>query len=440
MVSWYNPPLPALCTLPALARIPICVRNNCGCSGGADKGENMSSARMIMASMALLVIAMLGIPGGLSAQDFGAQGQPEKFSREELTQMLAPLALYPDSLIAQILMASTYPLEIVEAERWLRQNRELQGESLDKALLLKPWDPSIKSLCHFPDILFAMSEKLDQTRKLGDAFLVQEKEVMEVIQELRGKAQDQGNLGTTDEQKVIVEREIIRIEPADTRVIYLPVYDPLYVYGPWWYPAYPPYYWYYPSGYVLTGGYISYGPPIFLGVGFWSWAWFDWHIHHLYVDPRKIKRFHKHHDRRDSGEGFWRHDPRHRKGVAYRDRTTSERFGAKPRPAGISPAGQDIRGYPPGSSGKRTSEPPARPFDIRKGSSTPGRDIQPKQFHQTPERDTPFRGIGHGNFERKASERGSESRRSIPTMRPGSTLRQQDGGGRGGSRGGAFPR
>lgn len=109
-----------------------------------------------------------------------------------------------------------------------------------------------------------MSDKLDQTRKLGDAFLAQEDEVMEVIQELRRKAQEQGNLKTTSEQKVIVEKEIIRIEPANTQVIYIPVYGPIYVYGPWWYPAYPPYYWYYPSGYVITGGYISYSPPFLL--------------------------------------------------------------------------------------------------------------------------------------------------------------------------------
>ncbi|MEW6419916.1 MAG: DUF3300 domain-containing protein [Nitrospirota bacterium] len=222
---------------------------------------------------------MLVIPSGIPAQEeTGESEEAYRFKKEELTQMLAPIALYPDSLIAQILMASTYPLEIVEAERWLRQNKGLKGDALNEALKNKTWDPSVKSLCYFPDVLFAMSDKLDQTIKLGDAFLSQEDEVMATIQELRRKALEQGNLKTTKEQKVIVEREIIKIESANPEVVYVPVYDPLYVYGPWWYPAYPPYYWYYPPGFVITGGYISFGPRIFIGLGLFPWVWFDWHV------------------------------------------------------------------------------------------------------------------------------------------------------------------
>jgi hypothetical protein len=381
------------------------------------------------------------IPHGIPAQDSGVSEQTERFKKEDLAQMLAPIALYHDSLIAQILMASTYPLEVVEAERWLRQNKDLKGDALDNALQLKPWDPSVKSLCHFPDILFAMSDKLDQTRKLGDAFLVQEDEVMDVIQELRGKALDQGNLKTTEVQKVIMEREIIRIEPVDSRVIYVPVYDPLYVYGSWWYPAYPPYYWYYPPGYIITGGYISYGPPIFIGIGLFSWAWFDWYVHNIYVEVHKTKRFHKHHDKTDSGKVFWRHDPIHRKGVAYRDRRTSERFEVKPRPPGVLPASPEIRGYPPkGSLGKKTLEPKERPVEIRKGAIVPGVKTEPKKIQQTPVLDTPFSGIGNGSFERKASERGSESHKSKEIISPGRGIIQQDGGFRDSGRGEKFRR
>jgi len=238
----------------------------------------MRTATITIRGLALIIITMLVMPPGISAQDFGEAEQTERFKKEELDQMLAPIALYPDSLIAQILMASTYPLEVVEAERWLRQNKHLKGDELNNALLKKTWDPSIKSLCHFPDVLFAMSDKLDQTRKLGDAFLSQEDDVMATIQELRQKARDQGNLKTTKEQQVIVEREIIRIEPADPAVVYVPVYDPLYVYGPWWYPLYPPYYWYYPPGFVVTSGFISFGPRFFIGIGLFPWAWFDWHV------------------------------------------------------------------------------------------------------------------------------------------------------------------
>jgi hypothetical protein len=250
-----------------------------------------------MRCFALMIIAMLTLPPGMPAQETGQPeqetgqpeqetGQPEqsdKFTKEELAQLLAPIALYPDAVIAQMLMASTYPLEVVDAERWLRQNKELKGDALDNALKEKTWDPSVKSLCHYPDVLFAMSEKLDMTRKLGDAFLSQEDDVMATIQELRKKAEEQGNLKTTEEQKVIVEEDVIRIEPADPQVVYMPRYDPLCVYGPWWYPAYPPYYWYYPPG---PCGYVSYGPPIFIGFGWFSWSWFDWRHHH-------IRNFHK---------------------------------------------------------------------------------------------------------------------------------------------------
>src|SRR4030042_340328 len=165
----------------------------------------MRVATIIMQGFAWIITAMLVIPPGIPAQDSGEPEQYEGFKKEELVQMLAPIALYPDSLIAQILMASTYPLEVVEAERWVRQNKNLKGDELDKALQDKTWDTSVKSLCHFPDVLFAMSDKLDQTRKLGDAFLSQEDEVMAVIQELRRRADSQGNLKTQDKQKVIME-------------------------------------------------------------------------------------------------------------------------------------------------------------------------------------------------------------------------------------------
>ena len=121
----------------------------------------------------MIMIIMLMTPVVPMAQDTGDSDQPNRFSKEELTQMLAPIALYPDALTAQVLMASTYPLEIVEADRWRGQNKQLKGDDLDAALQSRSWDPSVKSLCHFPDILASMSDKLDQTRKLGDAFLGQ---------------------------------------------------------------------------------------------------------------------------------------------------------------------------------------------------------------------------------------------------------------------------
>jgi len=170
-----------------------------------------------------VIIVMLAIPPGIMAQDTEETVQPAKLAKEELAQMLAPIALYPDSLIADILMASTYPIEVVESERWIKQNKNLKGDELDTALQEKTWDSSVKSLCHFPDVLYAMSDNLERTTKLGDAFLSQQDDVMDTIQELRRAAQEQGNLKTTKEQNVIVEQEVVRIEPSDPQVVYVPV-------------------------------------------------------------------------------------------------------------------------------------------------------------------------------------------------------------------------
>jgi hypothetical protein len=390
----------------------------------------MRAAQIVMRGLAWMIVATLMLPPGIPGQESEQPEQTFKFKKEELTQMLAPIALYPDSLIAQMLMASTYPLEIVEAERWLRQNKGLKGDALDNALKEKTWDPSVKSLCHFPDVLFAMSEKLDQTRKLGDAFLSQEDDVMATIQELRKKAEEQGNLKTTEEQKVIVDEDVIRIEPADSEVVYVPLYNPYYVYGPWWYPAYLPYYWYYPAGVVITGGYISFGLGFFVGIGIWSWSWFDWHHHHIYVDVHKTGRFHRFDPRRrDIASPFWRHDPLHRKGVAYRDWTTSARFGMglQKRPS-LSP---ETRGYPAGGVGRRGMEP-ARQTIERRGGTVPQARAGRERIQSDTGRYNTFRGIGNGNFERRASERGGISRQSSGTIRQSGGGVRQGGVSRGG--------
>jgi hypothetical protein len=215
-----------------------------------NKGGIMKKERVVKQLLTWLLILILAAPPAAMGQDAGGASK-NAFSEEQLAQILAPIALYPDDLLSQILMASTYPLEVVQASRWATQNKNLKGDALAKALEKQPWDPSVKSLINFPPVLDMMNEKLDWTGSLGDAFLAQPKDVMGTVQKLRAKAEAEGNLKTTKEQKVIVEKETqtIIIEPADPEVIYVPAYNPTVVYGPWWYPAYPPYY-YYPPGYV----------------------------------------------------------------------------------------------------------------------------------------------------------------------------------------------
>ena len=170
---------------------------------------------------------------------------------------------------------------MIEADRWVKENKRLEGDSLDDSLQEKDWDPSVKSLCHFPSVLALMSEKITETANLGNAFLAQEDEVIDVIQKLRTEAYEQGNLTSTSKQKVVKKEKIIVIEPASPDVVYVPYYNPLYVYGPWWYPAYPPYYWGpFP---VIVGAGISFWPGPFVSFSLVSWSYFDWHRRSIYV-------------------------------------------------------------------------------------------------------------------------------------------------------------
>jgi hypothetical protein len=234
----------------------------------------MKEMRKFMKLVAIPLIFLLSLPVGTFAQE--PQGTPA-FSEAELEQILAPIALYPDDVLAQILIASTYPLEVVQADRWAKQNKGLKGDSLTAALEKQPWDPSVKSLVNFPQVLSMMSEKLDLTEKLGNAFLAQQPDVMKAIQKLRAKAQATGNLKSTKEQKVVVEKETIIIQPANPEVVYVPTYNPTVVYGTWPYPSYPPAY-YYPPGYVAGAAAFSFLAGAAIGAA-WGYAWgnCNWH-------------------------------------------------------------------------------------------------------------------------------------------------------------------
>jgi hypothetical protein len=303
----------------------------------------MKATSIFHRTAGLFVIAVLAAGLALLPQRAQAQdgGYPDTaYSREELAQMLAPIALYPDALLSQVLMASTYPIEVIEADRWLSSNPHLQGEALDVALAAEDWDPSVKALCHFPSILALMSERIGETTNLGNAFLAQESEIMDMVQELRAAAYAQGHLTTTSRQQVIVEQETIIIRPANPRVIYVPYYDPFYIYGPWWYPAYPPYYWVPPG--VSIGFGIAYWPGIYFSFSFGSWSYFDWHHHYIYIDVHKRPRYVRH-DRWIAKPGRWQHAPSHRRGVAYRDKSTAVKYGQSPR---VTHFRRDIRGFP----------------------------------------------------------------------------------------------
>lgn len=273
--------------------------------------------------LAALVLSLaLSVPQALHAQD-----RAKPFKREELAQMLAPIALYPDSLLTNVLVASTYPLEVVQAARWRKEpgNAKLKGEALTKALEAKDWDPSVKSLTQVPDVLETMSEKLDWTQKLGDAFIAQQEDVMAEVQYLRKKADQAGSLKTNKQQKVSKTENYIVIEPAKPDVVYVPVYQPSVVYGPWWYPSYPPYYWSYgyPASSFVSG--FFWGAGIAVAANLWDWGRCDWGRNNINIDINKYNNINR--NRQQITSNRWQHDPGHRGSVPYRDQASREKFG-----------------------------------------------------------------------------------------------------------------
>lgn len=295
----------------------------------------MSAKRLFARGFASLMILLLAIIPGVTAQQSDTAAV---FKPEELEQILAPIALHPDALVTQILMASTYPLEVVQAERWIKQNGSLKGEALTAALEKQQWDASVKSLVNFPQVVTMMSEQLEWTQKVGDAFLADQKQVLDTIQSLRAKAQASGNLQTTKEQTIIVEEKIIKIEPANPQVVYVPTYNPTVVYGAWPYPAYPPYT-YYPPGYVASSA-MWFGAGMAMGAA-WGYAWgnANWNGGEVDIDVDRNSTINRNINRDQAkqqlqergqgnqrGQGKWQHNPEHRKGVSYRDQGTAQKF------------------------------------------------------------------------------------------------------------------
>ncbi len=246
------------------------------------------SARQVLACVLAFSLLLPMLPQSVSAaqeqQDQGAQSSApppqappyKQQTPEQLQQLVAPIALYPDSLVAQVLAASTFPAEVVEADRWIQANPDLKGDALAQAVDQQSWDPSVKALCAFPTVLGNMDKNISWTSSLGDAYYNQEQNVMDAIQVMRQKAQQAGNLKDTPQQTVQTQGSDIVIQPATPDVVYVPAYDPWLVYGypvvawPGWYP-YPGIWWGGPSLYWGVG----------FGIGFWGgygWGWGHWGV------------------------------------------------------------------------------------------------------------------------------------------------------------------
>lgn len=292
-----------------------------------------------LAALTILFGAVCFVPIA-QAQTPTASAQPSDQSQPltagQLDALVAPIALYPDALLSEILMASTYPLEIVEADRWVNANKNLTGGALKAAVDKQSWDDSVKSLVATPSVLDMMSQQLSWTQQLGDAVLAQQPDVMDAVQRLRAKAQANNKLASNQQQTVTTQQqpggaETIVIAPTDPDMLYVPYYDPDVVYGDWPYPDYPPYYWpapdYIAAGILATG--LAFGAGYALGRwwfggGYWGGG-FNWYGHGIH-----------------RGGHNWVHDPAHRQGVRYSNPSVAARFGG--RTAGGAQNRLDFRG------------------------------------------------------------------------------------------------
>jgi hypothetical protein len=287
---------------------------------------------------------LLLVFGGQAAFAQAAPAPAQVYTQAQLDQMLAPIALYPDPLLSQILMAATYPLEVVKAARWADVHPGLQGDDAVRAVEAEDWDPSVKSLVAFPRILAMMDERLDWTQSLGEAFLEQEPYVMDTVQRLRERALASGNLASNDGMLVSQQAGLIAIEPANPLVVYVPYYDPMLVYGGWWWPAYPPVRWAPWPGYDVRPGLsvsIYFGGGVRISTGFFFGA-FDWHAHRVnivrqsyyYRPTTVIERRHVEALRRGAPV-TWQHEAAHRRGISYRSPDLSQRYPQRVRPAQV---------------------------------------------------------------------------------------------------------
>src|SRR5712672_1762432 len=268
-----------------------------------------------------------------------AQEAAPKIPNDQLDSLVAPIALYPDPLLAQILAASTYPLEVIQLEQWLKRNPNLKDQALADGVAKQPWDPSVQGMAVFPDVVTRLSANVGWTTNLGNAFLAQQQDVMDAVQRMRAKAQSQGALKTTEQQKVETEtveggQEAIVIEPANPQFVYIPSYDPAVVYGP---PGDYPYPAYYYPGYVPGAG-LAFGTGLILGAA-WANNWGNCNWGHGDITINNNNNFNRNNvnniNRGQQG-GKWQHSAKHRGGAPYGDRTTANKYGGRARqqPAG----------------------------------------------------------------------------------------------------------
>ncbi len=306
-----------------------------------------SGLRRLSACVVALVLMpgdglLMARPQDSPQEQDSSQEAAAKLPPEQLDSLVAPIALYPDPLLSQTLVASTYPLEIIQLQQWLEKNKGLKDKALAEAVEKQGWDPSIQAMASLPDVVKQMSENIKWTTDLGNAFLAQQGDVMEAVQRMRKKAKDAGNLKSSEQQKVetkVVEnKSVIIVEQASPQVVYVPSYNPTVVYGPPVYP-YPPIV-YPPAGYYAAGMAISFGVGVAMGAA-WGGGWgygAGWghndvnvNVNNNYVKNYNRQNVNNQIGNRSGGNNNWQHNPQHRGGTPYSNQRVANQYGGTAR-------------------------------------------------------------------------------------------------------------
>ena len=420
------------------------------------------SGRRAVAVIAItaVVLQMSGAALVRAQEVAAAEEAPASIPLEQLESLVAPIALYPDALLAQVLVASTYPLEIMQLQQWLTKNPDLEGDALAEAVAEQPWDPSIQSMAAVPEALERLANDIQWTTELGNAFLAQQSDVMDAVQRMRKKAQDKGSLESNEQQKVetqvVEEKTVIVVESANPEVVYVPTYNPTYVYPPPIYP-YPPVY--YPP-YTAGAAFVTFSVGVAWGAAVWggSCCHCGWGGNDINIDIDNNFNRNTNIDRGDRGGGSWQHDPQHRGGAPYADRATADKFGGTARgdsmasrqanarqqggSRGSSPSAGTANRSAGGGTANRSSAPSAGGMDRSTGGGVGGRSSAPSTSSlggsgggdKIGSRSIPSSsGMGASGFGGSSSGFSGSSARSA-SSRGASSMASRGGGSRGGGR------
>ncbi|SAK66432.1 hypothetical protein AWB82_03738 [Caballeronia glebae] len=437
-------------------------------------GSRIGTVRAIALAVTLAAMPLFAAySGDAQAQNAAPAGQ--KLTNQQLDALTAPVALYPDALLAQALMASTYPSQITDAAAWSKANPNVKGDDAVKAVQSEPWDPSVQSLVAFPQALATMASKIDWVTQLGNAFIAQPSDVMDSVQRLRRAAQTAGNLKTNEQQKVTsapapagsttTSTTVIQIEPANPQVVYVPTYNPTVVYGTWPYPAYPPVYVPPPPGYAMASAFVgglAFGAGVAVANSLWGNC--DWNRGDVNVNVNRYNNVNVNNRiNANSNNVRWnRNDPQFNRTNVAANRQNTLNNANRGANANQFRGREDARAQAAQTLQQRTGQnlnesASQRAQSIRQSGGPNARDTSDlHQRSQNVNRDNALRGAGDGNGARQDMQRGQASRQSFANQSHdragagGGVQRQAGGGGnpgvgaggggvqRGGGGGGGF--